>query len=157
MSIKSLNHLIYKLIRITSYNVCYTKLLRNEMSYRIGLTYKLNDSNSLYSNISTGFRTPTVDQLYAGDIRGGVYKNNEDLKVQDTTSYELGLRNSMTLFDIKINNDFAIFQTDNKNIIGRNEGTYFSDDEVYFDNVGDARNRGFELSLQTDPSKFIFV
>ena len=40
----------------------------NVGSYRGGLNYEFSDSVSLYANVSTGFRAPTVNQLFAGRI-----------------------------------------------------------------------------------------
>ncbi|MET0053059.1 MAG: TonB-dependent receptor, partial [Candidatus Thiodiazotropha sp.] len=120
-----------------------------ENSYRIGASYQIAQNSSLYSNVSTGFRTPLVDQLYAGDVRGGNYLNNEDIDVQRSINYELGFKGRESLLNTPMQYEVSLFRTDNKDIIGRRDGTYYSGDEMVFDNVGDARNQGLEIWLRS--------
>jgi iron complex outermembrane receptor protein len=63
----------------------------NEGSYRVGGTYELEEDQIIYSSISTGFRVPTIDQLYAGDILSGryAYENNPDIETEKTYNYEM--------------------------------------------------------------------
>ncbi len=119
----------------------------HENAYRVGATYSLYDETTLYANFSTGYRTPTVDQIFAGDIKGGNYINNDDLKVQRILGYELGLKGRQPIGSTALRYEASLFLTNNYDIIGRRDGTYYSGDEVVFDNVGDAQNYGFELSL----------
>ena len=114
------------------------------ITYRIGTAYQINKEKTLYANISTGFRNPTVDQIYRGDFDSD-YINNPDLDVEKSITYEIGLRGT-TLFDVKY--EASAFITDTTNIIGKVGGTYYTGDITYFDNVGDARNQGIELSLK---------
>ncbi|MET0091422.1 MAG: TonB-dependent receptor [Candidatus Thiodiazotropha sp.] len=116
---------------------------------RIGASYQIAQNSSLYSNVSTGFRTPLVDQLYAGDVRGGNYLNNEDIDVQRSINYELGFKGRKALLNTPLQYEVSLFRTDNKDIIGRRDGTYYSGDEMVFDNVGDARNQGLEIWLRS--------
>jgi iron complex outermembrane receptor protein len=128
-----------------------------ESSYRIGANYQFAEQASLYSNVSTGFRTPLVDQLYAGDIRGGNYLNNEDIEVQRSVNYEIGLKGQQSLFDSPLQFEISLFNADNKDIIGRRDGTYYSGDEMIFDNVGDARNQGVEIWLRNQTTDNLSV
>jgi iron complex outermembrane receptor protein len=128
-----------------------------ENSYRIGANYQVAEHASLYSNVSTGFRTPLVDQLYAGDIRGGKYLNNEDLDVQHSVNYEIGLKGRKSFFDSPLQYEVSLFRTDNKDIIGRRDGTYYSGDEMIFDNVGDARNQGVEIWLKNQTTNNLSI
>ena len=124
-------------------------------SYRAGITYQLDNDKTLYSNISTGFRNPLVTDMFKGDFDSD-YTNNPDLKEQTTTNYEIGLRGSQDLTDNTLNYEITLFQIDTKDIIARNEGTYYSNNaDLMMDNVGDAVNRGLELMLKTDRSKQI--
>ncbi len=113
------------------------------ITYRVGGTYQLNNNKTIFANISTGFRNPTVDQIYRGDFDDD-YINNPNLDVEKSITYELGIRGT-TPFGAKC--EASVFVTDTRDIIGKVGGTYYSGDVIYFDNIGDARNRGFELSL----------
>ncbi len=124
----------------------------HENSYRLGSTYASSKQLSWYANVSTGFRTPTVDQLFAGDIKGGTYLNNESIDVQRTVSYEVGFKGRGMILDNDLQYEVSLFRTDNNDIIGRKDGTYSSSDPAYFDNVGDAINRGIEVWLQSQPT-----
>ncbi|MCF6206527.1 MAG: TonB-dependent receptor [Sulfurovum sp.] len=134
-----------------------------ETSYRLGTTYKFDETMILYSNISTGFRVPQLTQIFAGDIYGqswdgSIYLNNPDLKTETTINYEIGLRHKTEFFSY----DISIYQLDRKDVIGKSNGNYASadrGDEVFYNNNSDVRSRGLELSLSTDRKKpyyFIF-
>ena len=133
----------------------------NEQSYRVGGTYTLEEDQIIYSSISTGFRVPTIDQLYAGDILSGryAYENNPDIKTEKTYNYELGYRGKYDLLTY----DAAIFQLDRKDVILRNGGNYVADpnsraNPIMYGNFADVQNRGLELSLNSDRSKdYYFV
>lgn len=124
-------------------------------SYRAGFDYNLTPKSSLYASVSTGFRTPTVEQIS---------KNNVSLQadptlnipsiigVETTQNYEIGIRGEYA----SLTYDASIFQLDRKNYIGAIAGSYITSDdpdESNYDNVGDMRSRGFELALSSDQSK----
>jgi len=126
-----------------------------EPSFRLGGTYKLKEDSVVYTNISTGFRVPTITQMYAGDMqtstRSGTYYNNTDIDTEKTYNYELGYRNKLDL----INYEVSIFQLDRKDVIGRSSGNYSGTRgiDINYDNMADIQNRGLELSLNSDISK----
>jgi len=128
----------------------------NEQSYRVGATYKLQENSIFFANISTGFRVPTIDQLYAGDILSGryFYENNPDIDTEKTYNYEVGYRGQEGLFTY----DIAIYQLDRDDMITRNGGNYVADpnsraNPIMYGNFADVRNRGLELSLNSDRSQ----
>ena len=124
-------------------------------SYRVGATYQLSANDTFYTNISTGFRNPRVYELYAADFDPDRYaRNNPDIDTETTINYEIGFRGNKHAFNNSFRYDISAYILDTKNIIARNGGTYyFSGSNVYFDNVGDARSKGIELSLGSDKSK----
>ncbi len=128
----------------------------NEGSYRVGATYERVEDQIIYGSISTGFRVPTISQLYAGDILSGryTYENNPDIKTEKTYNYELGYRGKYNF----ITYDVSIFQLDRKDVILRNGGNYVADPDsranpIMYGNFADVQNRGLELSMSTDRSK----
>ena len=114
-------------------------------SYRVGADYQLDDSSTLYTNFSTGFRAPTVSQLYAGDVSTwGSTQNNPDLKPEQSLNYEIGLRSTKH----GINYDISVYQLDRKDFIMKTSGNYGNTDTVdMWDNIGGARHRGLELAV----------
>ncbi|CAH6807676.1 TonB-dependent receptor [Vibrio chagasii] len=64
---------------------------------RLGTTYKLTDTGTVFGQISQGFRAPSFDELYyTYDNPGHGYVNdpNPDLKSETSISYELGYRHN---------------------------------------------------------------
>ncbi|MEZ9567691.1 TonB-dependent hemoglobin/transferrin/lactoferrin family receptor [Vibrio splendidus] len=64
---------------------------------RLGSTYKLTDTGTIFGQISQGFRAPSFDELYyTYDNPGHGYVNdpNPDLKSETSISYELGYRHN---------------------------------------------------------------
>jgi len=120
------------------------------VSYRLGSTYAIDKATTAYANISTGFRNPTAEQVYKGNYDED-YVNNPDLKQETTITYEIGLRGNVKY---GISYEASVFITDTKDIIAKNAGTYYSyNTDLMYDNVGDARNQGLELSAKSDRSK----
>lgn len=124
------------------------------LSYRAGANYAFSKEFNLYTSVSTGFRAPTAGQVsnnlenLAADPTLNIPTS---LDVETTYNYEIGLKGKSGLFSY----DASIFQIDRKDYIGRIAGSYVDDDDTgaSYDNVGDMRSRGFELSLSSDSSK----
>ncbi|WP_345972015.1 TonB-dependent receptor [Sulfurimonas diazotrophicus] len=125
----------------------------NENGYRVGTTYAVDADTTLYANISTGYRTPTVDKM----VTNYENRNRTDgvavpIDVERSITYEVGARGNLGghLLDYEL----SVFQMDTKDIIGYRFGTYsFATSGGITDNIGDARNRGVELSLKSDPTR----
>lgn len=127
----------------------------NENGYRVGATYAYDADTTLYANVSTGYRTPTVDKIVTNyenrNRTGGVAV---PIDVERSVTCEIGARGS--LGEKNLNYELSLFQTDTTDIIGYRFGTYsFATSGGITDNIGDARNRGLELSLKSDPSKCV--
>lgn len=127
----------------------------NEESYKIGAIYKFKENSILYTNTSTGFRVPTLAQIYAGDMTtstyNGTYTNNTEIKTETTTNYELGYRGKTTMHTY----DVAVYQLNRNDVIGRSSGNYASTSgiNVNYDNMANIKNKGLELSLNSDNTK----
>lgn len=126
-------------------------------SYRLGFNYKLTPEHSLYTSVSTGFRTPTVTQI---SMNQEALKDEptldipSEIGVETTTNYEIGVRGKVAT----LNYDASIYQLDRKNYIGRIAGNYITSDnpdESNYDNVGDMRSRGFELALSSNKKEMV--
>ncbi len=125
-------------------------------SWRVGATQEAL-GGEFYTGISTGFRTPTVDQLFAGDISPtGNTASNPDLKPEQSLSFDIGYRKPFSLFGVGADIDVAVFQIERNDFIMANAGQYAIPEDGAlnrFENIGGVRNRGLELSLVTDESK----
>lgn len=129
----------------------------NVWSWRGGVNYEFTDSMALYSNVSTGFRAPTIDQLFAGTINlTGNVAANPNLKPERAINYEIGLRGKADVLG-GLEWDIAAFQIDRNDFILNVAGQYTipaTGTQDQYQNIGGMRNRGIELSLKTDQNQF---
>lgn len=125
----------------------------NVSSWRLGSNYALEEDVDLYGNISTGFRAPTVTQLFTGS-NSPTRKTaaNPDLVEEQATNIEIGFRSSMSLGETPVELDIAIFQIDRKDYILASAGQYTTDADSKYENIGDLQNRGLEMSLLGETS-----
>lgn len=120
-------------------------------SWRLGANYSLAAKSDIYANISTGFRAPSIKQLFAGDIdpTGGT-DSNPDLVPEHAINMEIGYRAETTFFGSPTDLDVAIFQIDRNDYIMSTSGQYGSSSgNNMYDNIGGMRNRGLELAMNT--------
>ena len=106
----------------------------SRVSPKLGATYALSNTQSLYANLSQGFTPPEVSQLYGKtaipDLKPSVYNNQE-------MGWRALLANGIRL-------DSALYQLEGKDTIV----SYTSEvGDSYNKNAGKTRSRGVELSL----------
>jgi len=123
----------------------------NVGSWRGGLNYDFGDSVSLYSNISTGFRAPTINQLFAGTISlTGNVAANPNLKPEQAYNYEIGLRGRLDIAG-GLEWDISAFQIDRNDFILNVAGQYaLSGTTDQYQNIGGMQNRGVELAVKSN-------
>lgn len=130
-------------------------------SWRAGGNYEVNDTTDIYGNISTGFRAPSVQQLFAGSIDpGGSTASNPDLTPEQAKNFEIGLRRKFPLMGIEWDLDAALFRIDRKDYIMSSAGQYAkvdSDSVMQYENIGGMQSRGLELVLSSDKSRDFWV
>jgi iron complex outermembrane receptor protein len=125
----------------------------NVFSTRVGANYAASGQLDYYVNASTGFRAPSVTQLFVG-TSSPTQKTaaNPDLVPETTTNLELGVRRKAEMFGVPVEMDAALFQLDRKDHIQASAGQYSTAADSVYDNIGDMRSRGLELSLLGQPS-----
>jgi iron complex outermembrane receptor protein len=126
-------------------------------SWRAGANYAVSNNMDLYGNVSTGFRAPTVEQLFAGTLSptGGT-DGNPDLVPETALNMEFGVRTKTRLFGAPAEIDATIFQIDRTDYIMSTGGQYGAstgDLSNIYDNIGGMRNRGLELALTSTPTR----
>ncbi len=115
----------------------------NNFTYSFNPSYLLNKQIKLFFNLSTGFKTPTLGQLF------GQYGPNPDLKPEKSKNLEGGVQffNTRKNFDVRLTG----FQRDLTDVI------YFSFDPVTFQskyiNLNKQRDFGFEAEVSARPWK----
>ncbi len=117
----------------------------NVYSYRLGTSYLIGSSDAVFANFSTGFRAPTISQMFAGEVSTyGSTVSNPDLEPEHAYNYEIGVRGEKN----EINYEASLFWIDRKDFIMKTSGNYGdTDDEDMWDNVGGAVSRGAEVAV----------
>lgn len=91
-------------------------------TYRLGTGYQVNDNIMLIAGANTGFRAPTLYEMYGADNFG--YTGNPDLEEERAQTYEVGMvsqyKDQWTTMDSK----FVIFSTEINNMIEYADSTY---------------------------------
>ncbi|MDP1745358.1 MAG: TonB-dependent receptor, partial [Bacteroidota bacterium] len=126
-------------------------------SHRIGLTHTLSNSATLFVSRSTGFRAPSIDQLFNGSITlDSKVLNNPDLKPEQAVNYDLGIRGTLPALDNALTYEATLFWLDRKDYIMSSIGQYTAattTNPQKYENIGGMRSRGLELSLQSNPKQ----
>jgi outer membrane receptor protein involved in Fe transport len=114
----------------------------SKLSPKVGATYALGGSASVYSNISDGFVPPEVSQLYSK-------ATIPDLKPASYRSLEVGYRNTLSESNIKL--DAALFRMDGKDtIVSYTTAPNTTENR----NAGKTRSQGLEFGLSQVTTRF---
>ncbi|MGE5466125.1 MAG: TonB-dependent receptor [Ignavibacteria bacterium] len=127
----------------------------NVTSWRGGANYAATEALDLFTNVSTGFRTPTAAQLYSGtnSPTGSKTAPNENLRAERALNLEIGTRLRTAILGVAFDFEAAAYQMTRKDYIMAVNGQYgvsSSTLQERYDNIGGVRNRGIELSLKSD-------
>lgn len=133
----------------------------NVTSWRLGGNYALADMADIYGNVSTGFRAPSISQLFAGTISPtGKTASNPDLRPEQSLNMELGLRGRANWGGVDWDFDAAIFQLERDDYIMSSAGQYslpVNGELEQYQNIGGMRSRGFELAMNSDRERKVAV
>lgn len=130
----------------------------NVASWRLGANYALREHVDLYSNASTGFRAPSVEQLFVGSNNPTMsVEANPDLDPEQAVNIELGVRSRTMMLGVPVDLDAAVFQIDRTDHIQASAGQYTTAADNRYENIGDIRSRGLELALGTDRNRKVSI
>ncbi|MDD1792254.1 TonB-dependent hemoglobin/transferrin/lactoferrin family receptor [Enterovibrio makurazakiensis] len=95
----------------------YANSESDAVTAKLGAVYHWTERLSSYANVSQGFKSPTLQDLYyfyeTDAAYGAVYEANPDLKPEESVGYETGLRITQDFGRF----DFAVYYNDYKNFI----------------------------------------
>jgi vitamin B12 transporter len=97
------------------------------MTYRLGINYKLVDQLSMIAGTSTGFRSPSLYELYGADNFG--YTGNPNLKEETSVTYEIGLKADVEDSYSKFKSKSTFFITEITDQITYANSTYNNDSD----------------------------
>ena len=113
-------------------------------TYRLAASYMINDATRIKGSWGTGYKAPTINDLYYRDPWGS--RGNSDLKPEESRGYDVGLERQF--LDKKIMASATWYFTEFKNLIEWVEYAPWSYEPR---NVSRARAKGWELSLEVRP------
>lgn len=117
-------------------------------TYTFNPSYKINDHFRVFGSIATGFKAPSLYQLFSG---GGYGPGNPDLKPEKSINYEFGVQQQHSI----IRNRVVYFYREIKDGIDYQTNTYPTP-SVYF-NLGFQKVQGVELETSLQPVKNVTV
>jgi iron complex outermembrane receptor protein len=112
---------------------------------------------ALYGGVSTGFRAPSVEQLYRGSLSVvGTVVNNPTLRPEHTRNVDLGVRAQFRALGLPTAFEITGFLLDRRDFILDSNGQYAPTNPTViarYENIGGARHRGVEVALKTGPQE----
>lgn len=138
-----------------------------QLNPKLGFVYMPDKQTSVRASFGSGFRYPAIGELYiesSTNVSAVAVLPNLDLKVEKSTSYEVGINRSIAQ---SMNVDLAFFSSDFENLIEpsvqfkryRPDPSSPVEREGYviqFDNVTKARIQGLEAEIKVEWLKKLF-
>ena len=113
-------------------------IIINSTNPSLGVNFKPNKSIRFFTNVSSSFETPTLNEFGSSALGSGFNKN---LKPQKSRTFELGL--SKKYNNLKF--DLVYFYTYTKDEVLPYEDSLFPN-QVFYNNAGITKRNGFEFS-----------
>jgi len=134
----------------------------NTVTWTLGVEHQLTDNLALEAGVSTGFRAPTIEELYitSGTPDDWDEAPNPDLDSEYSTNYDIALVGETESFNYRLGAFFSDYQDfiENKRVERLNPNTNMADPDGYLTptNASDAEIKGIEVSVDLNLSKFGF-
>ena len=113
----------------------------NNLSYMLGYNFRLSNNLNIYGNYSSGFQTPTTNELSNNPIEEGGF--NETLLPEKVNNIELGIKGWIE--KLNLYSTLSIFYMNFFDMLV----SYESPQEItYYRNAGKANNIGTDLQLE---------
>lgn len=111
----------------------------------VGFAYRFNETTSLKGNVSKGFRSPTLKELFMWGPQ------NANLNPESIISYETGILESF--LNIRVNAELTIFEINGDNLII----TIPVSGTLKYMNSGEISNKGIEFALNAEVFKNLIL
>lgn len=125
---------------------------KKQLTWQLGLGYKLDDNWNVRYKLSTGFLSPTITQLYSAFAGQGVEERpNFDLEAETSLNNELEFQGDFTDFSVKL----AGFYTDYKDFIDSHVYQSSQSQVIEYRNIDKAKTYGVRLGGMWDISELV--
>jgi len=128
----------------------YEKSYNNNVSPKIAVNKLINESLSVYTSYSVGYKAPVSSYFYI-PLLGQV---NPNLKPEKGTQYEVGVKGNM--FNKQLTFEVAAFMTNFENkmtVVAVPNATNTATSYTYVANGGQQQNKGLELAIRYEIMK----
>lgn len=136
------------------------KVSFNAFTWTLGVEHQLTDNLALEAGVSTGFRAPTIEELYitSGTPDDWDQAPNPNLDPEYATNFDVALVGETESFNYRIGAFFSDYKDfiENKRVEGTNPNTNMADPDGYLTptNASDAEIKGIEVSVDMNLGKF---
>ncbi len=122
----------------------------NELGWNIAPSYMLFPEGNLYFNVGRSYFYPTAGYFFYAMDSGGTDNRPEDLKPEETTSYEIGFKHNFSKW-LSYNVNFFYMKVANRFL------SLYNDSGIWegWKNVGDSTNKGVELAVEGKPLNWL--
>ncbi len=115
-------------------------------SPKAGVTFELNEDNSLWFSYGEGFVVPSRTYLFVGGGYGrDTIDPNPNLEPETAEDFEIGLRGDVSILDRNLSYDIALYRTEIEGMLVADP-----DSDMYM-NAGKVRIQGVETTLSFMP------
>lgn len=120
----------------------------NNLSYMLGYNFSISNNFNIYGNYSSGFQTPTTNELSNNPFAVGGF--NSELKPEKVNNLEVGIKGWIQ--KLNLYSTLSIFYMNFYNMLV----SYESPQEIsYYRNAGKANNIGADLQLEYYASEYL--
>lgn len=117
----------------------------HKLSPKLSATLSLSPRTTLRAAFGKGFRVPSLAERYVNNSSFLPLIQNLDLRPEESTGYEAGVRGTVASRSVRLTYDAALFQTDYERLV---EPTFVPSQRAFqFVNLTRARVRGLEATL----------
>ena len=117
----------------------------SQSTYRVGSAYTLSDNMSVFGSVATGYKNPTMYEMYGADSYG--YSGNADLKPETSFNKEIGVSYKKKMVGFSA----TVYDTDIKDLITYSGSTYINN------TTNTSTMEGAEATLQFKVGDFMFT
>lgn len=136
-----------KIVITPGLRIDHHELFGSEATYKISSSCLLPGKTRLKANWGTGFKAPSLYQLYSTEDYGGGPIGDPNLKPDKSKSYDIGFE--QPLFKNKVSLGVTYFDNNFKNMVD------WDYNASKYKNIGRAQTKGLELEANFKPIKTI--
>lgn len=119
----------------------------SDFTAKAGITYEINEDNSIWLSYSEGFVVPSTSSIFTSSY------SNPDLDPEEAQNYEIGLRGKA--LSKKLKYDIALYDMDIEDMIVRYNSNAAGPPAFSYTNAGKVSIKGIETTIGYEASEYL--